>query len=42
MKKINSVIYGIFGGGAIIYGAAALLFPAVLEFGAQSFASRIS
>ena len=31
MKKINSVIYGLFGIGAILYGAAALLFPAGLE-----------
>ena len=31
MKKINSVIYGLFGIGAILYGSAALLFPAALE-----------
>jgi uncharacterized membrane protein len=31
MKRINSVIYGIFGIGAILYGAAALMFPAALE-----------
>ncbi|HVS80771.1 MAG TPA: hypothetical protein VHE60_03470 [Pyrinomonadaceae bacterium] len=38
MKRINSVIYGLFGAGAIVYGAAALLFPAVLESNAaQSF-----
>lgn len=38
MKKINSVIYGLFGAGAILYGAAALLSPAVLESNAaQSF-----
>jgi predicted ferric reductase len=38
MKKINSVIYGLFGAGAIAYGAAALLSPAVLESNAaQSF-----
>lgn len=38
MRKINSVIYGLFGIGAILYGAAALLFPAVLESNAsQSF-----
>jgi hypothetical protein len=37
MKKINSVIYGLFGAGAILYGATALLLPAVLESGAQSF-----
>ena len=38
MKKINSVIYGLFGSGAILYGAAALLSPVVLESNAaQSF-----
>ena len=38
MKKIILVIYGLFGAGAILYGAAALLFPAVLESNAaQSF-----
>jgi hypothetical protein len=38
VKRINSVIYGLFGAGAIVYGAAALLFPAVLESNAaQSF-----
>jgi hypothetical protein len=38
MKKINSIIYGLFGAGAIVYGATALLLPAVLESGAaQSF-----
>src|SRR5438552_13810558 len=31
MKKINTVIYGLFGIGAILYGAAALLFPTGLE-----------
>jgi hypothetical protein len=31
MKKFNLVIYGAFGTGAIVYGAAALLFPAALE-----------
>ena len=31
MRKINSVIYGLFGVGAILYGAAALLFPTGLE-----------
>lgn len=31
MKKINSVIYGLFGFGAILYGAAALLFPGGME-----------
>jgi hypothetical protein len=38
MKKISLVIYGLFGAGAILYGGAALLFPAVLESNAaQSF-----
>ena len=37
MKRINSVIYGLFGIGAILYGAAFLLFPDVLESTAQSF-----
>lgn len=38
MKKINSVVYGLFGAGAILYGIAALLYPAVLESNAaQSF-----
>jgi hypothetical protein len=38
MKKVNSVIYGMFGAGAILYGTTALLFPAVLETNAaQSF-----
>jgi uncharacterized membrane protein len=38
MKRINSIIYGLFGAGAVLYGAAAVLFPAVLESGAtQSF-----
>jgi len=38
MRKTNSAIYGIFGAGAIVYGTAALLFPAVLESNAaQSF-----
>ena len=38
MKRINSVIYVLFGIGAILYGAAALLFPAALETNAvQSF-----
>jgi uncharacterized membrane protein len=31
VKRINSVIYGLFGIGGILYGAAALLFPAWLE-----------
>jgi len=38
MRKVNSIIYGAFGTGAIVYGATALLFPAVLESNAaQSF-----
>ena len=37
MKRINSVIYGLFGIGAILYGAAFLLFPDVLDSNAQSF-----
>lgn len=42
MKKINSVIYGLFGTGAIVYGIAALLFPAWLESNAwQSSAGRV-
>lgn len=31
MKKINLAIYGLFGTLAIVYGFAALLFPAVLS-----------
>ena len=30
MKKVNQVIYGLFGVGAILYGVAALLFQATL------------
>ena len=30
MKKMNRIIYGLFGVGAILYGVAALLFPARL------------
>ena len=38
MKRINSVIYGLFGAGAILYGTAALLFPTALEsYAAQSW-----
>ena len=38
MKKINSVVYGLFGAGAMLYGAAALLSPKALESNAaQSF-----
>ncbi len=38
MRKVYSIIYGAFGTGAIVYGATALLFPAVLESNAaQSF-----
>ena len=36
MKKANSIIYGLFGAGAILYGATALLSPATLESVAQS------
>jgi hypothetical protein len=31
MRKVNSIIYGAFGTGAVVYGTAALLFPAWLE-----------
>jgi predicted ferric reductase len=31
LKRINAVIYALFGIGAILYGAAALLFPTGLE-----------
>ena len=38
MKKIFSIIYGLFGAGAILYGAAALLLPAaIVPESAQSF-----
>jgi len=38
LKKINSIIYGIFGAGAIVAGVAALLFPpAIIASAAQSF-----
>ena len=38
MKKTFSIIYGIFGAGAMVAGLAALLFPAVLESdAAQTF-----
>ena len=30
MKKINSIIYGAFGAGALVYGTANLLFPTLL------------
>ena len=30
MKKVNQIIYGVFGVGAILYGVAALLFQGVL------------
>jgi hypothetical protein len=30
MKKVNSIIYGLFGAGAIVYGVATLLSPSVL------------
>ena len=37
MRKINSIIYGVFAAGALIYGVANLLFPAVLVKEARSF-----
>jgi hypothetical protein len=38
MKKINSIIYGLFGAGAIVYGVATLVSPSVLvSEAAQSF-----
>ena len=38
MKRINAVIYGLFGIGGILYGAAALLFPVrLVSDAAQSF-----
>lgn len=41
MKRINSVIYGLFGTGAIVYGVATLLSPSVLvSEAAQSFPLR--
>jgi hypothetical protein len=41
MKKINSIIYGLFGAGAILYGVVALLAPAFLvSEAAQSFHLR--
>jgi len=36
MKKANSIIYGLFGAGAILYGVTALMSPAALESVAQS------
>ena len=41
MKKTNSIIYGLFGAGAIFYGIVALLAPAfLLSEAAQSFHLR--
>ena len=41
MKKINSIIYGLFGTGAIVYGVATLLSPSVLvSEAARSFPLR--
>jgi hypothetical protein len=41
MKKTNSIIYGLFGAGAILYGVAALFAPAFLmSEAAQSFHLR--
>jgi hypothetical protein len=38
MKKVNSIIYGLFGAGAIVYGVATLFSPSVLVSEAsQSF-----
>jgi hypothetical protein len=43
LKKINSVIYGIFGAGAIAYGVVNLLFPSfmVAEAGRSFHLSHI-
>ncbi len=30
MKKLNSIVYGLFGGGALLIGAAGLFFPAMV------------
>ncbi len=41
MKRTNSVIYGLFGIGGILYGAVALLFPVRIVSGAaQSFPAK--
>ena len=41
MKKINSIIYGVFGAGAILYGVVALIAPAfIISQSAQSFHLR--
>ena len=37
MRTLNSIIYGVFGGFALIYGFANLLFPAVLVKEARTF-----
>jgi hypothetical protein len=38
MKRVNSIVYGLFGAGAIVYGVATLLSPSVLvSEAAQSF-----
>jgi uncharacterized membrane protein len=37
MKKLNSIIYGVFGAGALLYGVANLLFPATLVKEARTF-----
>jgi hypothetical protein len=38
MKKINAIIYGVFGTIALVYGVANLLFPAILvKEAARSF-----
>jgi peptidoglycan/LPS O-acetylase OafA/YrhL len=41
MKKVNTIIYALFGAGAILYGLAALLAPAsMVSEAAQSFHTR--
>ena len=41
MKRTNSVIYGLFGIGGILYGAVALLFPVrLVSDAAQSFPAK--
>lgn len=41
MKKIDSIVYGLFGTGAIVYGVVALLSPAFfIPEAAQSFHLR--
>jgi hypothetical protein len=41
VKRINAVIYGLFGIGGILYGAVALLFPVrLVSDAAQSFPAK--